>query len=562
MSEPDRFRLTRSRFIGVLAVCLLVAAGCVAVSRAPRAAGTGDRTAVILAINDVYRIQGLEGGRVGGLARLRSLRRELEREHPDLLLLHGGDLLFPSFLSRSFFGEQMIDVLNLMDGDGAAFDRRMFAVFGNHEFDRDAREQAGILDSRVEESQFAWLGSNIVFRRDAAGPLVAASNLVDSALVESGGIKIGLLGLTVPIRAPGYVERFRDPISTARTFTADLRARGAEVVIALTHLPWSLDKQLLSELGSAGPDLVIGGHDHERMDLDVEGRRVLKADADARTATVAWMTRRAGGDIQVRSESIPLIEASWTRDAAVSVRVDAWLERHERMFCESAGSPPRCLGEVLGHTRTPLQAEESKIRSVETSLGDWVTDQMVATFAQCGAQAAFINAGALRLNHDLPADYAITRRHVEELFAFPAPLRLLKIDGRVLQQVVERAVQNWPGSGNWLQVSGMAFVHDQTRGTASGLTLVSSRGARRVAPDDQILVVATDFLIDRNGNQDGYTMLGPEQVVDCPPRSVDLKTIVVDALRAAGPRGIAPESHGRICAAPPATDCLAVTTRP
>ncbi|HQZ16404.1 MAG TPA: hypothetical protein PLD86_05965, partial [Vicinamibacteria bacterium] len=90
----------------------------------------------LLAINDVYRIEGLQEGTIGGLARVRALRKELEREAPDLLMLHGGDFLFPSFASRMYAGAQMISVLNDLDGDSAAFDPRMFATLGNHEFDQ------------------------------------------------------------------------------------------------------------------------------------------------------------------------------------------------------------------------------------------------------------------------------------------------------------------------------------------------------------------------------------------------------------------------------------------
>ena len=101
-------------------------------------------------INDVYRIEGVDGGKAGGLARVRALRGELEREHPDLLLLHAGDLLFPSFASRMYKGEQMIAVLNALDGDPRAFDPRMFVTFGNHEFDKRKLEDAGVLAERVE----------------------------------------------------------------------------------------------------------------------------------------------------------------------------------------------------------------------------------------------------------------------------------------------------------------------------------------------------------------------------------------------------------------------------
>src|SRR5688572_9892594 len=78
-------------------IFLLLSSGTTAPAGAPAAqppASTGQ--AVLLAINDVYRIEGVDGGEAGGLARLRSLRAELEREHPDLLVLHAGDLLFPS----------------------------------------------------------------------------------------------------------------------------------------------------------------------------------------------------------------------------------------------------------------------------------------------------------------------------------------------------------------------------------------------------------------------------------------------------------------------------------
>src|SRR5262249_29888779 len=63
-------------------------------------AGADDRrsgSVVILAVNDVYRIEGIEGGKRGGLARLRTVRAELERATPGgVLLLHGGDVIFPS----------------------------------------------------------------------------------------------------------------------------------------------------------------------------------------------------------------------------------------------------------------------------------------------------------------------------------------------------------------------------------------------------------------------------------------------------------------------------------
>ncbi len=55
-----------------------------------------EREVVVLAINDVYRIEGVEGSQRGGMSLVRALRRQLEQQDPDVLFLHAGDFLFPS----------------------------------------------------------------------------------------------------------------------------------------------------------------------------------------------------------------------------------------------------------------------------------------------------------------------------------------------------------------------------------------------------------------------------------------------------------------------------------
>jgi 2',3'-cyclic-nucleotide 2'-phosphodiesterase (5'-nucleotidase family) len=193
-----------------------------------------------------------------------------------------------------------------------------------------------------------------------------------------------------------------------------------------------------------------------------------------------------------------------------------------------------------------LEAEEITIRGSETNLGDWIADRMVEAFASCGAQAAFINSGSLRLNQDVPAG-PITRRTLEELFAYPAPLYLLRLKGSVLQEVAAHAIAGWPGSGNWLQISGFAFVHDTEKGLVSDVEIVTLDGRRPVNPDEEILVVTNQYLFDPSGDRDGFTMLDPSLVVEgCAVNGKDLKSeIVVPALQAAA-GGIEPRADGRI----------------
>ena len=547
--------MSRSRIslltLGIPALAVLTAlTACT--STAPSSPKTTDpsvRTAVLLAINDIYRIEGVEGGRQGGLARVRSLRAELEREHPDLLLLHAGDLLYPSFASRMYNGEQMISVLNRLDGSDGR-DERMFITLGNHEFEKWRRKDAGILAARIAESQFDWLGGNVQLADlDDGRPFAAPGAVERSVVVTSGGIRIGLFGLTIPTESVEYAE-FAGPNETARELSAKLRREGAEVVVALTHLNAADDRELLETLGADGPDLIVGGHDHEKMAFQVGGRWVIKADADARTAAVIQL-RLGRGPVEVSYEHRPLGEGqpgSPTPDPDVQALVDGWQARHEKEFCAKTHEPADCLEAAYGRTRTVLEGEENKIRGRETSLGDWIADRMLEAFAPCGAQVAFLNAGTLRLNQDLAAGSTLTRRQVEELFGFPTPLHLIRLNGRLLQETAEHSVYGWPGSGTWLQIAGFAFAHDPEKRAATGLRLLSPSGARPVEPDEEILAVTGDYLVNPEiGDQDGYTFLPIAEVPGCPASGKDLKEVVVEALRAAEPEGIAPRTEGRIC---------------
>jgi len=565
--DPSRRRILWSRAALLLLVPLCgacsgvrpptrTAAAAPAAPQTPAAtAAPPERTFAILAINDVYRIAGVDGGTRGGLDRLRTLRAELEERYPDLLLLHAGDFLYPSFPSRMFRGAQMVDVMNLLDGDAAAFDERMFVTFGNHELDKGAMKDADALDRRIEESAFYWLGTNVEFvDGDDGRPRVGAHNLLPRALVDAGGVRVGLFSLTTGTARPEYVTAIGDPEATARTAIRELRDAGAEVVVALTHLEAEQDSQLLQALGPEGPDLVVGGHDHQAMALEVDGRWVLKADADAVTAQVIEVTLPAAGAApRVAHHLVGLGPTSPQPDPAVAAVIADWGERHDRLFCAGIGQPAGCLGDELGRTAVELVGEELEIRRFETDLGDWIADRMLDAFDEpeelpAGVApapvVAFINSGSLRLNQDLPPG-PVTREGIEELFAYPAPLVLLEIDGATLQQVLDRAVQGWSGNGWWLQVAGLAFRHDPQAVTATDATLLTPGGPRPLDPGERVLAVTQAYLVDPTmGDQDGYAMLGPQQIVAAGP---DLKQRVIDALAAAGTAGIDPAVEGRIC---------------
>lgn len=529
---------------------LLLASGCGApAAEAPpkRPDEKATTACAILSINDTYRIESLPGGR-GGMARVRTIRKELEKKHPDLVVLHAGDLLFPSLLSRVYKGRQMIDAMNRLDG-GEGDDGRLFVAFGNHEFDK---EDPAVLSARLAESEFRWLSSNVHFKVDEAGKsavTLPASKVSPRTIVPCGPLKVGIFGVTIGANAP-YVAAIHDPIEAARVQTAALREEGADAVVGLTHLSMSTDVALLEKLGAEGPDVLVGGHEHQKQKASVGPRVVYKADADAVTANLLRI-ERSNGALRIHHEWIPLASPAVPEDPAMKAWVDATLRKHEDEFCaKSRGLPAGsgCLSEVLATAGEEIVAEELEIRRFETNLGDWVADLALGAFAdrKKPPQVAFVNSGGLRLNLNLPKGEPITRQHIEELFAYPAELRLVEITGETLQKVAERSIEDWTGQGHFLQIAGFAFEHDPAKKTASKLTLLG-KNPRKIEPKDVLFAVTIDFLVNpKAGNQDGYTMLDPAKVIEGGP---DLKQVVLDALSALKKQDepLAPRVEGRIC---------------
>ena len=126
---------------------------------------------IFLHVNDVYEIAPLSGGKIGGLARVATLRRELMKENPNVITVMAGDFLNPSLIGTLKYegsgikGKQMVDVMNAVGFD--------YVCFGNHEFDLDFVD----LQKRIDESNFTWLSSN-AFKTEGEG-IVAFGKSID-----------------------------------------------------------------------------------------------------------------------------------------------------------------------------------------------------------------------------------------------------------------------------------------------------------------------------------------------------------------------------------------------
>ncbi|MHA1972529.1 MAG: bifunctional metallophosphatase/5'-nucleotidase [Candidatus Hodarchaeales archaeon] len=173
-----------------------------------------------------------------------------EWDNDTYLLLSGGDQNTGPAIATLSKGEAVIDVMNAMGFDAAAI--------GNHEFD------FGIETMLQQQAlaNFSILSCNIY----DVGTTDLANFTIPWVVQNHSNIMVGIIGLTTTSTYtsahPKYTEHydFADYEESLRRFVPEVRDAGAEIIIALTHIPPNQLFDLASEVTGLGIDLFLGGH--------------------------------------------------------------------------------------------------------------------------------------------------------------------------------------------------------------------------------------------------------------------------------------------------------------
>ena len=527
-------------------------------------------TVTIIAVNDTYHPDGLGASELGGLHRLRTLRKWIERDSPNTILLHAGDFLAPSIISRVFHGAQMIDAMNHLDGDSKAFDDRMYVAFGNHEFDDSKCKNASApLDARIAESQFTWLVANLDFSNcDSMKAVLRRNNVKGSTVANVGDLKIGIfgIGLTPDNRNAQDYPRYLNEIDVARRVIRDLRTNKVDVIVALTHLDRKDDEILIRELWNDGLDFVVGGHDHEQMVLkDAEGRiRGVKADSDARTAWRIDIRLPKAGRAVFEPRLIALNEAI-PRDAAINKLSKSWRKRADEALCAKRAKKrnepldKNCMSIEIGRTQTLLELDEIANRSRETGFGDWLADRMIE---KTNADVAIVNSGSLRLNYNLAPGSSIRLRHLVGIFQYDDVIVVRNVQARKVCEALRHGFGR-SGTGAWPHVAGVVATIPRSDGsTDSSKIAIEFKGRKSNVTCDSAepIAIATlpfiycggdDYPFD--GDENAKASVNKNKCIDNLRKNPNAKVpgtkvgeMAQAEISAAGDRGIAPEKDNRI----------------
>ncbi len=469
----------------------------------------------LLQLNDVYQISAVDKGTRGGLARVATLRKQIMEEQPNTLFLLGGDTIAPSVASNIFKGQQMIAVWNMIGLD--------FAVIGNHEFDFGPE----VLRERIKESRFAWLATNVIDKKSGK-PFADTQPFI---IREIGGVKLGFFGLLTPDTAQfssvGPDVTFLDPCETAKKIVPEMKAKGAQVIIAITHLAMREDKQVAR---CASIDAIIGGHEHEMLESLAGRTPIFKWGADARDLGRI--------DLNIKLPSGELESIDWTAIPVTSEVVED--SQSAALIAEYEKKVSADVDKAIGSTKVPLDARGEMNRSRETNLGSYIAD---AYRKAVKADVALFNGGSIRAGK-IFSPGALTKRDVMAILPYENPIVKIEVTGATLRAALEHGVSRSAEEkepGRFPQVAGVRFTFDARRAPGSRVTSIEISGQPLDDKKTYTLAINT-FLVLKGG--DGYTMFSGAKFLIDPENGPVEPVVLMNAISAE--KEIAPQVDGRI----------------
>ena len=398
----------------------------------------------ILQLNDVYEIAPIQGGKFGGMARVATVHQNLLKEEKNTMLVLAGDFLNPSLLGTMKVngarvrGKQMVEVMNAMNFD--------LVAFGNHEFDLSYTN----LQERLNESNFDWISANVLhnqngtkkhFHKVVNGTKVSLKDAYIKEFDNPDGtkLKVGFISVCIPSNPKSYVY-YGDMYQEIKRSYNEIKDK-VDLVIGLTHLSLTQDKKVAELLPNV--PLIMGGHEHANS-YDKVGKTVIaKADANAKTAYIhRFEYDLKTKKVQLKSE-LKEINNQIIADKKVGLIIDKWQKILKTKIQDIVKNPYQ----VIYKAKTPLDAKESSIRSMQTNMGEIITKAMSFAYDNT-VDCAIVNGGSVRIDDELAGDVNM----VDIFRVLPYGGAILKVDikGNLLKEVLEFGHKS-AGTGAYLQ---------------------------------------------------------------------------------------------------------------
>ncbi|KAJ0118568.1 flagellar associated protein [Diaporthe amygdali] len=441
----------------------------------------------LLHYNDVYHLDASSAEPVGGIARFMTVCHEYQKgdrfkDQPACVTLFSGDAFNPSLESSITKGSHMVPILNALGTDCASL--------GNHDLDFGVSQFRNL----AGKCSFPWLIANVL--DPALGCNVPIGNAKRTHIITaSNGLKIGIIGLgerewleTINSLPPDLI--YKSASETAKELIPQLRADGADLIVALTHMREPNDNKLAENVGDQ-IDIILGGHDHYYSHSFINGCHVLRSGTDFKQLSYIEARKAPPGSPR------PWQFVIYRRDIVSSVAQHRpTLELAEKLTAKLKQS----LEKPVGWTAAPLDARFTTVRLRESNIGNFVCDIMRHHYS---ADCSLMAAGTIRGDQVYPPG-PIRVKDITDCFPFEDPVVVIKVTGQAIREALENSVSLYPAlEGRFPQVSNIRFTFDPKRPVSDRVTEVDIAGDGYLP--EKVYVLATRGYMGRG--KDGYKSL-------------------------------------------------------
>ena len=463
-----------------------------------------------------------EGKCFGGSARMVTAINEARGRSNNAILVDGGDQFQGTLFYTYYKGKLAAEMMNKVGYDAM--------TVGNHEFD-DGPE---VLRGFMEAVNFPVLMSNA----DVSGEPLLAGKLAKSTVIERGGEKLGLIGLTPQdtdeLASPGPNVIFTDPVQAVQGEVDKLTAEGVNKIIVLSHSGYVVDQKVAAE--TTGVDVIVGGHSNTYLSNTsdraegpyptmVGNTAIVSAYAYGKFLGELNVTFNDAGEITEAAGEPIITDASVAEDEATKARIT-----------EAAVPLEGIRNTVVADTAAPINGDRAVCRVQECEMGNLVADAMLDRVKDQGVEIAIANSGGLRSSIDAGE---VTMGEVLTVLPFQNTLSTFQVTGATMVAALENGVsQIEEVAGRFPQVAGMSYTVDPKAEAGARISDVMVGGAP-IDMDKVYNVVSNNYV--RNGG-DGYKMF--RDAMNAYDFGPDLADVTADFLAKNAP--YTPKVEGRI----------------
>lgn len=242
---------------------------------------------------------------------------------------------------------------------------------GNHEFDDGPEVLRGFMDAL----DFPVLMSNA----DFSGEELLADKLLKSTIIERGGERIGLIGLTPQntdeLASPGPNVIFTDPSEAVQGEVDKLTAEGVNKIIVLSHSGYRVDQIVAAN--TTGVDIIVGGHTNTLLSNTNDRAEGPYPTMVGSTAIVsAYAYGKFLGELNVTFDD----EGNVTEAVGEPLIMDAAVTEDEvtvARIAEAAVPLDEIRNKIVAETAEAIDGSREVCRHMECQMGNLVADAML-----------------------------------------------------------------------------------------------------------------------------------------------------------------------------------------